>query len=299
MFYIKMLNKGDLSFKELILVKLKRYRVIKENEMHIIELLDLKEKSMQRLKGYLKENCALKVCVSNELFYDDFLVFLYEQNIKIIDGKWLFKNLAKETLDYIVYMKKSKLEDEEITILVNYLDKTIVHFIKELAAKVKCLNIITENERQFNNTKNYLNNEYGIILNFYSDNSNVISRSSIILNFDYSEDELKNLNIKNNSILVNFNKVLLDKKCFDGLLICDYEINSKIKFSKTLESFDYKQLCESIIYKNTLPENIKKQLEKDKIKIRKLKTIDGEIKKSDYLKNNSRKMLNSLDKTQN
>ena len=43
MFYIKMLNKGELSLKELILVKLKRYRVIKENEMHIIELLDLKK----------------------------------------------------------------------------------------------------------------------------------------------------------------------------------------------------------------------------------------------------------------
>lgn len=299
MFYIKMLNKEELSFKELIMFKVKRYRVIKENEMHIIEILDLKEKSLKRLKAYLKENCALKVCVSNELFHDDFLVFLYEQNIKIVDGKWLFKNLAKEILEYIVYMKKTKIEDEEITILVNYLDKTIVHFIKELASKVKCLNIITENERQFNNTNNYLYNEYGIILNIYSDNSKMISRSSIILNFDYSEDEFKKLKIKKDSILVNFNKVLFDKKCFDGLLICDYEINSKIKFSKGFESFDYKHLYESIIYKNTLPENIKKQLEKDKIKIRKLKSIEGEIKKSDYLKNNSRKMLNSLDKTQN
>lgn len=292
-----MLKSDELSFKEVIKIKFRRFRIIKENEIQIIELLDLKDKSIQKLKAYLKENCIMKVCVSNELFYDDFLVFLYEQNIKIVDGKWLFKNLSKEIVDYIVYMKKSKIENEEITILVNYLDKTIVHFIKELASKVKCLNIITENERQFNNTKNYLYNEYGIILNFYKDNSKIISRSSILLNFDYSEEELKKLNIKNEPILVNFNKEVLDKKYFSGLLVCDYEITTKVKFNKSLESFEYNHLYESKIYKNTLPENIKKQLEKDKIKIRKLKTQDGEIKKGDYLKNNSRKMVNSLDKT--
>ena len=299
MLYIKMLEKESLNIRELIKIKLKRFRNVKENDALILELLDLKEKTLQKLKAYLKENCIMKVCVSNELFYDDFLVFLYEQNIKIVDGKWLFKNVAKETLDYIVYMKKSKIENEEITILVNYLDKTIVHFIKELASKVKCLNIITENERQFNNTKNYLFNEYGIILNFYSSKNKITSRSSILLNFDYSEDDLKKIDLNNNSILVNFNKVVLDKKSFDGLLICDYEMTSKVKFSQSLKNFEYNYLYESFVYKNTLPENIKKQLEKDKFKIRKLKSINGEIKKIDYLKNNSRKMVNSLDKTQN
>ena len=99
--------------------------------------------------------------------------------------------------------------------------------------------------------------------------------------------------------MVNFNKVVLDKKSFDGLLICDYEMSSKVKFSQRMKNFEYNYLYESFVYKNTLPENIKKQLEKDKFKIRKLKSIHGEIKKIDYLKNNSRKMVNSLDKTQN
>ena len=116
-----MLEKESLNIRELIKIKLKRFRNVKENDALILELLDLKEKTLQKLKAYLKENCIMKVCVSNELFYDDFLVFLYEQNIKIVDGKWLFKNVAKETLDYIVYMKKSKIENEEITNIISTL----------------------------------------------------------------------------------------------------------------------------------------------------------------------------------
>lgn len=305
MIYIKLSKKDKLSFKEKIKLMFNGFKKIEigDSKIIVLEIFDFKEKTFSKLLKFIKENCVSRVCLSEDLFKDDkMVVFLYEQNVKIFDGKWLYKNLTMKILDYIMEIKKDSLVNQEISILTNSLDKTLVYIIENIASSAKVVNIITKNERLFKRLKNDLYNNYGIILNFYDNNKKALLKSSIILNYDYSSEEINRFLIPHNSVVINFeNIVKINQKSFSGINILDYEASfSKNEMYKDehFECFKKNHLIESFLYKNTLPENIKKAIEENEINIIKLYGKNGEIKKIEYLKN-IKKMANLLDKSEN
>lgn len=305
MIYIKLSKKEKLSFKEKIKLMFNGLKKIEigDSKIIVLEIFDLKEKTFSKLLKFIKENCISRVCLSEDLFKDDkMVVFLYEQNVKIFDGKWLYKNLTLKILDYIMEIKKDSLVNQEISILTNSLDKTLVYIIENIASSAKVVNIITKNERLFKRLKNDLYNNYGIILNFYDNNKKALLKSSIILNYDYSSEEINRFLIPHNSVVINFeNIVKINQKSFSGINVLDYEatfLKNEMFKEEQFECFKKNHLIESFLYKNTLPENIKKAIEENQINIINLCGKNGEIKKIEYLKN-IKKMANLLDKSEN
>ena len=136
MIYIKLSKKDKLSFKEKIKLMFNGFKKIEigDSKIIVLEIFDFKEKTFSKLLKFIKENCVSRVCLSEDLFKDDkMVVFLYEQNVKIFDGKWLYKNLTMKILDYIMEIKKDSLVNQEISILTNSLDKTLVYIIENIA----------------------------------------------------------------------------------------------------------------------------------------------------------------------
>ena len=132
----------------------------------VLVLSKLNKRLYKKLKKEFDLDVTNCVCLSDELLLnEEFKLFINNQNIKILDGRWVFKYLCLDIIKYIVFYKNEKIEEQEISILVNRNDLFIINLIKELAENVHNINIITKDIRVFQKLKNELYEEKGIILN--------------------------------------------------------------------------------------------------------------------------------------
>ena len=95
--------------------------------------------------------------------------------------------------------------------------------------------------------------------------------------------------------IINLDKyVNINSKIFDGINIKFYEISIPKKYFNYLlyfKNFNSSNLYESLIYKNTNPVNIVKEIQTDEISITFLMGKNGKIRKNEYLKM-SKKLVN-------
>lgn len=240
--------------------------------MDYIILPELNDKTLKKLKNMANIRCWRNICVSDNLREDDtFIKFAKENSLKIMDGKWLFKNMINQVMEYIINVKNEHLGNQEISILCNKLDETILEKIKELCMEVKICNILTNNLKQYQKLEEEIYKTNGIILNISNNYKRAMSKSNIIINFDFSNKYLEKCIFPKNAYMININKnIKIDKKDFNGRNIVSYEIDMPekyLEYQENLTGFNSTILYESFIYKNTIYKNIKKELEEDGVKI--------------------------------
>ena len=90
---------------------------------------------------------------------------LYRGNINILNGRYLFKCLTFEVIEYVLKRKKKDIKLSNISILVNDFNDINKELIIHIAKNVKTLNIITNHINKCKNIENYLYDEFGIIIN--------------------------------------------------------------------------------------------------------------------------------------
>ena len=305
MLYIKLENeireeKTKLSFFSNKISKLKyKFTKLREEKIEngkILFLPNLENYTYEKLFKYFKINGVTKVCISEELMKDkNFVEFLSYNNVEVLDGKWLFKHMSFECVQYVCNSKKEKMNYQEVSILSNDIDRILKQNIFDLAKEVRILNLITQNENNFKKIEKELYNEHGIILNINNNYKKSLVRSDIILNFDFEDDEINKYNITSNACIINFsNETNIKEKSFKGINANFFEVTIPMKYIKEcvyLKGFNTTILYESLIYKKTSPENIKKEIEMDNIKINFLIGKNGMIRKNEYLKL-SKKIVN-------
>lgn len=298
MFYIKLENEiGEEDKKQRfflnIIYKLKcKFSKLKEEKVENGELVilpNLEKHTYEKLSKYFKIKGITKVCISEDLMNNkNFIDFLNNNNIEMLNGRWLFKHMTFDVIKYICNSKKEKINYQEISILSNDIDRILKQIIFDLAKEVKVLNIITQNENKFKKIEKELYNDYGIILNISNNYQKSLTKSDIILNFDFEEDEINKYNLNSKVCIINFNKEInIKEKSFKGINIDFLELNIPMKYireSMYLNNFDNTIFYESLIYKKTSPENIIKQIKNDKINVNFLKGKNGRIRKNEYLK---------------
>lgn len=298
MIYIKF-NENNImkkSFKNVFIRRFGKLKVDKFDEKELIEIFDLKNKTLNKLAKYLRANCINRVCLSDNLLNNNpFIEFLKNEKIYYFDGRWLFKYLMINCAEYISSCKREKLEYQEISILSNEIDWNLMYNIKKLASMVRIINIITNNENKFRKIEKELYETKGIILNISNNYKKSLIKSDIIFNFDFLEDEFNKYTLPKKACIINFkNEIRILQKSFEGINAHFFEINMPKKYIDKLlflRNFDISILYESFIYKNTLPSNILKEIHDDNVYISFLKGKNGIIKKTEYLKL-SKKMVN-------
>lgn len=193
-----------------------------------------------------------------------------------------------DCIEYICMCKKEKIEYQEISILSNNMDWNLLYNIKRIANSARFINIITNNENKFKKLEKELYEEKGIILNINNNYKKSLIKSDIILNFDFPENELNKYVLSKKACIINFaNEIKILQKSFEGINSCFFEINMPRKYLDKLlffKGFNTSILCESFIYKNTMPNNIFRQIESDNITISFLEGRNGKIRKTEYLK---------------
>lgn len=299
MVYIKLENDLDIGknkgifFKKRMFYLKNKFTKLKEEKFEdnlLISLSNLENYTLEKLSKYIKLNCITRVVLSEILMdKEDFIKWLKSEGVEVCDGRWLLKNMAMNIVKYINILKKESINYQEISILSNDVDRTIKQIILDLAKEVRILNVVTNYENKFSRIEKELYTEKGIILNINNNYSKSLSRSDIILNFDFCEDELNKYNLNSKACIINFkeNVKMINTKIFEGINVNSFDITIPRKYIKEcmyFKDFNNTILYESLIYKITSPENIKREIKEDNVSIAFLKGINGIIRKNEYLK---------------
>lgn len=305
MLYIKLENEIGEENKKLRVLKNKiynlKYKFIKLKEEKIengelVFLPNLEKYTYEKLSKYLKVKGITKVCISESLMKEEnFFDFLNDNNVEILDGRWIFKHMSLEVVKYICNQKKEKINFQEVSILSNDIDRILKQVIFDLAKEVRIVNLVTQNENKFEKIEKELYDDYGILLNINNNYQKSLAKSDIILNFDFEEDELNKYNINSKASIINLKREInIKEKNFSGISVNFLELTCPMKYVREsiyLKDFDSTIFYESLIYKKTSPENIIKQIKSDKVNINFLNGKNGRIRKNEYLKL-SKKMAN-------
>lgn len=240
------------------------------------------KKLVKKLNKLLKKDEIKKVAISKQLNINKIKNNLHSYNIDILNGRILFKYLIEEIIDYICEKKGSKKEFEEISFLINDIDSISSNIIISVAKNIKRLNIITNQIDKFGKLEQYLYNELGIIINVSNNKKSSLAKAKIILNLDFSEENVNSYKIYEKAIIINvLGKIKIDSKRFNGININYYNINMPKEYQ--MIDFNDEIIYESIIlYMEHNLDNIMKKIKTDKITIKNLVGNKGIISEKEF-----------------
>ena len=140
---------------------------------------------------------------------------------------------------------------------MNYAENYILNEIENLSRKFKTISIVTNNIQKFEQFKDKLYNEFGIILTLSNNKKKALLKSNIIVNVDFPDEVLNKYYIYDNAMIINLEEyVNIHKKRFSGKIINDYNIllkensNIAIELQKNkYEKYDLKDLAELFVIK--------------------------------------------------
>lgn len=259
-----------------------KFKIEKVGNMDYIILPELNDKVLKKLKNIAQIRCWRNICVSDNLRKEkNFIKFAKANQLKMMDGKWLFKNMVDQVVEYIVLTKNEALVNQEVSILCKQLDDTILEKIKEICVKVKLCNILTNQTKQFQKLEEEVYQTNGIVLNVSNNYKRAVAKSNIVINFDFAPKDLEKCVFAKEAYFVNVDKnIKFDKKESNERNIIFYGVDMPekyVEYLEVLEGFNSSILYESFIYKKTNYRNIKKELLQDDAKILYLKDCNGKI----------------------
>ena len=216
-------------------------------------------KLLEKLK---KDNVRNLVIAKKDKHNIEFIINLYSNNINILDGRILFKHLIPEIIEYLSKILETNKEDIELTILVNDYSQINLYYINELISNIRRINIVTNNIKEFKNFANRLYEEAIIVPVMNNKNKSLLNKK-IILNIDFTEEQLKKYKINRNAILINIeNEIENVNKTFSGININNYVINLKNEEPQ----FEQNEMYEAYIIGKQM-KDIRRKIVEDNVKI--------------------------------
>ena len=229
----------------------------------------------KKTKKILDKTHCKKVILSKKLQKrENFCNQLYSYGYEIINGKWLFKMLVNEAIDYIINKNNIKKEKIKISILINDIDDISLYQINKIIQKYKNINIVTNHIEKFKTLERKVLEEYGIMITINNNKKKSLAKSNIILNMDFPNELINKYRIAENANIINIKgETKIKQKRFEGKIYNNYEIsyknNEETDIDKKNEYYK-KDIYEAYLYKKQPIENIINKIKKDNVRITKL-----------------------------
>ena len=194
--------------------------------------------------------------------------------LSILNGRWLFKFLLLEILEYLSKESGKEIETLTVAILIDKIDEIILKQLVEIARRIKVLKIVTKDINRYSYIEKELYQKEGIAIQITNNKNKSLVSVDIIINFDFNKEKLEEYNIDKYATIINIKeKVNFQNSEFNGKNINNYEIsyngeNFENEYMKN--EFDSNILYESYIYRKDTYANIKKQLQIDNVRLTKL-----------------------------
>lgn len=258
------------------------FDIVKVEENKII--IPAGKKQLKKIDKYAKKTIKIldksnsqKVVLSKKIKQQEvYMNYLNAHNYIIVDGKWLFKMLVFEVIEYVIDKKFKEKKDVSISILTNDISEMTIYIINNLAKKYKDMKVVSNHIEKLKKIEEKVMENEGILIHISNNKRKVISNIDIVLNLDFPTELINRYRINNEAIIINFNgNVKIKDKRFNGLNINDYEIewkNAPLE-KETINKFFMKDLYETEIYQKQPIEKTLFQIKKDKIKIKELVAV--------------------------
>ena len=273
MYFIQETDKPKILSQLLLIPKLEKDKIILPLFLGTEEKIAKQEIiTAKKIKKILDKTHCKKIILSKELQEKEiFCNQLYTYGFEINNGRWLFKVLAFDAINYAVKKNKMTAEKIKISILVNEIDDIVLETINQIIKKYKNINIVTNHMEKFKKLEEQILEEYGIMITVNNNRKKSLTKSDIILNIDFPNELINKYRIAEKANIINIRgNVRIKQKRFEGKIYNDYEIKYE-----NLEEFDFdkeniyykKNIYEAYIYKQQPIENIMNKIRKDKVKI--------------------------------
>lgn len=237
------------------------------------------EKIAQKTMKILERSSSKKIVISKQLGeYKDFVNILDQNNYINVTGKWLYKMLIPEIMDYITKKEKWKKEETHIYILVNDAKDFIIENIKQFAQIYKSITIITNHINKFKKIEEDIYEELGTYITIMNNKKKGLSKAKVIINIDFPKELINQYNIYEKAIIVNMvNNIKINKKRFEGKIIKGYNIRFENKNIENIdnEKFDTKVIYESNFYYEQPYKYVREKIKKDGVQIKNLYLQNG------------------------
>lgn len=273
MYFIQETDKPKILSQLLLIPKLEKDKIILPLFLGTEEKIAKQEIiTAKKIKKILDKTHCKKIILSKELQEKEiFCNQLYTYGFEINNGRWLFKVLAFDAINYAVKKNKMTAEKIKISILVNEIDDIVLETINQIIKKYKNINIVTNHMEKFKKLEEQILEEYGIMITINNNKKKSLTKSDIILNIDFPNELINKYRIAEKANIINIRgNVRIKQKRFEGKIYNDYEIKYE-----NLEEFDFdkeniyykKNIYEAYIYKQQPIGNIMNKIRKDKVKI--------------------------------
>ena len=208
MYCIQEADKPKKIRKIFNIVELEQNRVIlpiTKSEIENGKISQKKEEILAKnIVNKLKNAIGNNIILSKEIKKQKNLVnYLYSQNMNIIDGKWLFGILSDEAITYVVNKKKMKKEKLNVSILVNDVEDYVLENIKLIVRKYKRVNIVTNHLEKFKKIEKEIFEKDGIMVTVTNNKKKSLSKSNVILNYDFPTELINKYKIYDEAIILN------------------------------------------------------------------------------------------------
>lgn len=210
----------------------------------------------------------------------------YFSEFKILNGKDFMNNNVKAILEKILENTPMALQD--VFILTNKYNEQSIRMIKNIGQEFKSVNVISKEIEKYKTLEDILESEI-IVFSIANNKKKSLKKAKIILNMDFSNEQLQEYNICRSAIIVNLSKEKIkDLKSFEGIIVQNVEIELEdsekeiFKENNIIEEFKKVELYESISTKKI----------QDVKRIKKIYGNNGEIDKKELI--NIRKILTNI-----
>lgn len=249
----------------------------------IVVIPEKTRKFKKSLMKFLKIYSVKTVVLAKDL--EEFRDPIKSLNIKILDGKWLYKYLLLDVINFVTSNKNENLSGQSISFAVNNPEDIDLENLKTLARNCRSINLITKDEYRFKRLEEQMYKEEGVALNIAYNYKKSFLKSDIIINIDLSEKEFNKFALPRKAVVINLKNVKIYSKGFNGINILRYEIDFPKQYENeilSLDSFNKEILYESYIYRRTAPKNILNKIKKDGLKLARLLGKNGYIDEKEY-----------------
>lgn len=249
---------------------------------------------IRKLKKLMKKEKINRIVLADELkndeyFLQHFITNQEKQEFTILNGKNVFFYLLLEIIQFILEKQHKHTNSEDIYVLLHHNKQAYLDNILFLLQHFKTVNIVTDNLKPFQLLAEKVEAEEGIQMTVSNNKRKSLRKAKIIINFDFAEEELSQYVIYRNAIFIHVgNSLSYENQTFGGVQIQRMEIDTskeiKQLFQKyhLLESTSLGILYEGILNQNENFQKVRKQIEKDQVKILSLYGKNGLIDSSEY-----------------
>lgn len=202
---------------------------INDKYCEILNKLENQKNTNQVIDQMIRNNIEI-VILSKELYENkEFIKQLSNNRIKVLEGKWLYKYMVPDIIEYIC--KKANIDNNiEIGMLTNEVTDEFLGSIELLSKKFKKIKIVTEHPEKFKRIDQRELENSGFSMIISQNKKQALTRAKIIVNFDLPEETINQYNISENAIILSLGEELnINKKRFNGIIVKDYDIQSEYR----------------------------------------------------------------------